>query len=185
MKFSSYFLAALAISASSMCQASNNTAPTRKADDGCTWRSHTVKELGVSIFYEDCKAAEAHYELSVKGNVLEQHRPSDDVTFGSHVVLEVYETRDKERLSISFPQKSVKIAIFKKERVHRLVGSSVLKSCQRSHMKKKSSISSTRTIPKEGFPMTISAESTGSGQKVKLILNTIPSSPKRDTFMLS
>lgn len=57
---------------------------------GCTWKRHEFKELGIRILFQDCKDPSAHYELSVKGDWLEMHRPSDDVTYGGRYLLQVF-----------------------------------------------------------------------------------------------
>lgn len=46
--------------------------------------------MGVSLLVEDCAGPYAHYEYSVVGHRIEQHRPADDRTYVGPRMLEVY-----------------------------------------------------------------------------------------------
>lgn len=63
---------------------------------GCEWKPHEYKELGVRLYYQDCADKNAHYELTVKGSAIEEHRPSDDGTFGGPRLLEVFSKKEDQ-----------------------------------------------------------------------------------------
>lgn len=65
--------------------------PTRKAWDGCHWSTFADAKAGIKLLYQDCKDPSAHYVFSMKGNVVEKHRPADDVTFNGPTAVEIYE----------------------------------------------------------------------------------------------
>jgi hypothetical protein len=59
----------------------------RPPEPGCAWRPFTG--LGLSLKVQDCSDPGLRYVFSVKGDWIEQHRPSDDATFGAHQVIRV------------------------------------------------------------------------------------------------
>src|SRR4029077_4389353 len=63
--------------------------PSRPPDQGCVWENFESASLGIRLLVENCPDPQNHYVFSVKDDWLEQHRPSDDVTFGSHQVIRV------------------------------------------------------------------------------------------------
>ncbi len=65
-------------------------APSRKPQPGCAWKRFDADALAMSLWYEDCAAPNAHYELSVRNRRLEMHRPSDDVTYNGPYIAEVF-----------------------------------------------------------------------------------------------
>ena len=64
--------------------------PSRPAEAGGVWKPYAFDGLGVKLLFQDCADPKAHYELSVKDNRLEMHRPADDTTFGSHTLLVMF-----------------------------------------------------------------------------------------------
>ena len=54
---------------------------------GCVWRP--FQGIGLRMPVQDCTSDSYHYEFSVHGDWIEQHRPSDDRIFGSHQVIRV------------------------------------------------------------------------------------------------
>ncbi len=66
--------------------------PSRKAwtEYGCVWEAYIDDHKGLKLWYQNCSQPSAHYVLSWNNDILEQHRPSDDVKFGSSTVLEMY-----------------------------------------------------------------------------------------------
>jgi len=56
---------------------------------GCSWKPFESKELGIRLLVQDCTDPRAHYEFSVKDSWLEQHRPSDPMTFGASQIVRV------------------------------------------------------------------------------------------------
>jgi hypothetical protein len=70
----------------------------RPPEPGCTWKRHEFKDLGVRLLFQDCKNPDQPYELSVKDNRLEMHRPSNDVIFGSRCLLEVFSKPAKQSI---------------------------------------------------------------------------------------
>lgn len=62
----------------------------RPAWESCEWKPFDSPALGLSLLVQQCTKPSAHYVFSAKGNRLEQHRPSDDRTFGGPLVLEMY-----------------------------------------------------------------------------------------------
>src|SRR5258707_14982557 len=63
--------------------------PSRAPDQGCGWENFESAGLGVRLLVENCSDPRMHYVFSANGDWLEQHRPSDDTTFGSHQVIRV------------------------------------------------------------------------------------------------
>ena len=63
--------------------------PSRHADPGCAWKPFESPELGIKLLVQDCTDPSAHYVFSAKDGWLEQHRPSDDTTYGSPRVIRV------------------------------------------------------------------------------------------------
>ena len=53
-------------------------APSRSPDKNCKWQTYENKELGISLLFENCSEAKAHYEISSKGNWIEQEGPPDN-----------------------------------------------------------------------------------------------------------
>jgi hypothetical protein len=64
-------------------------AASRDPEPGCAWQPFESKELGIRLLVEDCTDPSAKYVFSAKDGWLEQHRPADDVTYGSHQVIRV------------------------------------------------------------------------------------------------
>ncbi len=56
----------------------------------CAWKQHEFKDPGVRLLFQKCSSPKMYYELSVKDGWIEQHRPSDDVIFGSHRILRMF-----------------------------------------------------------------------------------------------
>jgi len=63
--------------------------PSRPPDQGCSWENFESATLGIRLLIENCPDPRMHYVFSANGDWLEQHRPSDDTTFGSHQVIRV------------------------------------------------------------------------------------------------
>ena len=61
----------------------------RAPDPGCSWENFESSDLGVRLLVENCADPSMHYVFSVNGDWVEQHRPSDDRTFGSHEMIRV------------------------------------------------------------------------------------------------
>jgi hypothetical protein len=62
----------------------------RLPPEGCEWTPYVSPELGVRLLVAACRDPASRYVFSTVENRIEQHRPSDDRIFGSHVVLEVF-----------------------------------------------------------------------------------------------
>lgn len=67
--------------------AAAEVSPSRAPEQGCAWKP--FQGLGLRLLVQDCTDDSLHYLFSVKGDWIEQHRPSDDRTFGSHQVIRV------------------------------------------------------------------------------------------------
>ena len=63
--------------------------PARAPDPGCRWEKFESASLGIRLPVENCSDPRMHYVFSTNGDWLEQHRPSDDTTFGSHQIIRV------------------------------------------------------------------------------------------------
>jgi len=63
--------------------------PSRAADQGCSWENFESARLGIRLLVENCADPSMHYVFSANGDWVEQHRPSDDTTFGSHQIIRV------------------------------------------------------------------------------------------------
>lgn len=61
----------------------------RAPDANCTWEPFQSTELGVRLLVQNCTGF-SHYDFSVQGNRIEQHRPTDDTIYGSHTVATLY-----------------------------------------------------------------------------------------------
>ena len=103
------FIFAAVMVCGSLAQA--QTAPvqaSRPAWPGCAWKPHQFEQLGVRLLYQDCTDPSSHYELSQKDNWLEQHRPADDVIFGSHRVVGVFHKPAEQSIEEAIQQAFVK-----------------------------------------------------------------------------
>jgi len=58
--------------------------PSRPPEEGfgCVWQPFESRELGIRLLVQNCTDPSMHYEFSAKDGWLEEHRPSDPVTFG-------------------------------------------------------------------------------------------------------
>jgi hypothetical protein len=56
---------------------------------GCVWQPFESRELGIRLLVQDCTDPKIHYEFSAKDGWLEEHRPSDPVTFGPSQIIRV------------------------------------------------------------------------------------------------
>jgi len=56
---------------------------------GCVWQQFESKELGIRLLVQNCTDPRIHYEFAAKDGWLEQHRPSDPVTFGPAQIIRV------------------------------------------------------------------------------------------------
>jgi hypothetical protein len=56
---------------------------------GCVWKPFESKELGIRLLVQDCTDPKIHYEFSAKDGWLEEHRPSDPVTYGPSQIVRV------------------------------------------------------------------------------------------------
>ncbi|HXP05328.1 MAG TPA: hypothetical protein VN808_14490 [Stellaceae bacterium] len=56
---------------------------------GCAWKPFESKELGIRLLVQDCTDPRAHYEFSIKDGWLEEHRPSDPMTYGPAQIIRV------------------------------------------------------------------------------------------------
>jgi hypothetical protein len=67
------------------------TQPSRAPEQGfgCVWKPFESRELGIRLLVQDCTDPNMHYEFSAKDGWLEEHRPSDSVTFGPSQVIRV------------------------------------------------------------------------------------------------
>lgn len=72
--------------------------PSRPAEKGCKWRPFESQPLGVQMLVQDCVDANQHYIFSTSGSWIEQHRPSDDVTFGGPRVVRVFTKKANQSL---------------------------------------------------------------------------------------
>ncbi len=63
--------------------------PSRAPYPGCSWENFESASLGIRLLVENCSDPSMHYVFSGNGDWLEQHRPSDDTTFGSHRIIRV------------------------------------------------------------------------------------------------
>ena len=72
--------------------------PSRPAEKGCEWRPFKSKTLGVRMLVQECADPNQHYVFSTKGPWIEQHRPSNDVTFGGPQVVRVFTKKAKQSL---------------------------------------------------------------------------------------
>jgi len=59
------------------------------SDPGDTWEPYEFRSLGIRLLFENIKGVENYYQLSSNGNWLEQHRPSDDRTYGGPQIIQV------------------------------------------------------------------------------------------------
>lgn len=64
-------------------------AASRDPEPGCTWQPFESRELGIRLLVQDCADPRAKYVFSARDGWLEQHRPADDMTFGSSRVIRV------------------------------------------------------------------------------------------------
>ena len=120
----SYFVATLALTYSL-----HGRAAERKVWEGCEWKPFESKELGIRLRLQDCKKDSMHYELSVKAHRIEQHRPSDDRTFGGPLVLETFSKPAEQPIEAAIAakfitrlkgesKKSCKVRVFDKSPIH-------------------------------------------------------------------
>ena len=74
----------------SPAQASGLITPSHDPYPGCHWQRFVSPELGVRMFVQACSDPTMNYLFSVHGTKIEQHRVTDDTTFGQYVVMEVF-----------------------------------------------------------------------------------------------
>lgn len=81
--------------------------PSRASWKDCKWQSYEFKKPGVSFLFQECKNSNAHYEITVKGDWIEEHRPSDDKTFGSHQIIQLFEKSASQTLDEAIQEKII------------------------------------------------------------------------------
>ena len=67
-------------------------------DFGCVWQPFESKELGIRLLVQNCTDPRIHYEFSAKDGWLEQHRPSDPVTFNTAQIIRVLSKPAEQRI---------------------------------------------------------------------------------------
>lgn len=81
--------------------------PTGSREVPCGWTAFTAKGLGVRLLFEQCPVDQGGYVVSVQENRVEQHRPSDDRTFGGPLVLEMFRKPPKQSLEKALTEQFV------------------------------------------------------------------------------
>lgn len=81
--------------------------PSRPASSGCQWAPFESSALGLRLLVEQCNEPSSRYVFSTAGNRLEQHRPADDRTFGSHVVLEIFSKSPAQSITQAIEQQFI------------------------------------------------------------------------------
>lgn len=70
----------------------------RQAGDGCVWKLHEFKELGVRLNYKECDKSHDKWLLRQDGNWIKQDRPSDNVIFGRHELIRVFSKPENQSI---------------------------------------------------------------------------------------
>ncbi len=70
----------------------------RPAMEGCDWKPYASPQLGIRLLFPECSDPKQNYVLKENGDWLEQHRPADDVTFGSHQIIRVFDKPASQRI---------------------------------------------------------------------------------------
>jgi hypothetical protein len=81
--------------------------PSRAPDPGCQWETFASPNLGIRLLVENCADPSMHYVFSMNGDWLEQHRPSDDRTFGSHQIIRVLNKPAEQPIEAAIRQKFI------------------------------------------------------------------------------
>jgi hypothetical protein len=81
--------------------------PSRAPDPGCRWETFASPGLGIQLLVENCSDPSMHYVFSLNGDWLEQHRPSDDTTFGSHQIIRVLTKPADQPIEVAIRQKFI------------------------------------------------------------------------------
>ena len=82
-------------------------APSRPPyDASCRWAPFASTELGLRLWVVDCPG-EYRYEFKAVEDRLEQHRPADDRTFGSHVALQMFRKPAEQPIEEALKQRFI------------------------------------------------------------------------------
>jgi hypothetical protein len=81
--------------------------PSRTPDPGCSWEDFASADLGIRPLVENCVDPSMHYVFSANGDWLEQHRPSDDRTFGSHQIIRVIKKPEDQPIEAAIRQQFI------------------------------------------------------------------------------
>jgi hypothetical protein len=83
--------------------------PSRPVEQGygCVWQPFESAALGIRLLVQNCTDPNIHYEFSAKGDWLEQHRPSDPVTYGPARIIRVLQKLADERIEAAIARQFV------------------------------------------------------------------------------
>ena len=85
------------------------TEPSRPPEQGygCVWKPFESAELGIRLLVQDCTDPRIHYEFSAKDGWLEEHRPSDPVTFNPAQIVKVLSKPADQPIATAIQQQFV------------------------------------------------------------------------------
>src|SRR3984957_15112979 len=74
---------------------------------GCVWKPFESQELGIRLLVQDCTDPNIHYEFLAKDGWLEEHRPSDPVTFGPSQIIRVLPKPGAQKIEDAIAQQFI------------------------------------------------------------------------------
>ncbi len=79
----------------------------RSAGEGCVWKPYEFLELGIRLKYKHCTDPNSHFTLRQESDWIKQHRPADDVIFGSHNLIRVFTKRPEQTIEEAIKEQVV------------------------------------------------------------------------------
>lgn len=79
----------------------------RSAGEGCIWKPYKFKQLGIRLNYKDCADPDSRFVLRQDGDWIKQHRPADDVIFGSHHLIRVFSKSEHQSIEAAIKEQIV------------------------------------------------------------------------------
>ena len=94
---------------SSIGLAAHAAQPSRPPEQGfgCVWQPFESAELGIRLLVQNCSDSNMHYEFSAKDGWLEEHRPSDPVTYGPSQIIRVLTKPAEQKIEEAITQQFV------------------------------------------------------------------------------
>lgn len=79
----------------------------RSAGEGCVWKPYEFKQLGIRLNYKDCADPDSRFVLRQDGDWIMQHRPADNVIFGSDHFIQVFSKPEHQSIEAAIKEQIV------------------------------------------------------------------------------